>query len=428
MPAIAHVDPADAVALAEALATLEAQREDQLVQGRPLRPSQVAPPGDWRSWLILAGRGWGKTLTGAEDVKRYGLDHPGARIAIVARTFADARDTCVEGDSGLLSCLPQHMVVAWNRSLGELILTNGTRYKLFSADEPDRLRGPQHHRAWSDELASWGMGTRENQWPAAWDMLQFGLRLGDDPRNVVTTTPRPTKLIRHLLGDTLTHVTRGSTSENAQNLAPAFLAQIVARYEGTRLGRQELHAEILDDVPGALWTYAMLEDRRPAPDLTRAVVAIDPAVTSGEDSDETGIVVAGLGVDGRGYVLADRSCRLSPDGWARRAVQAFDDHKADAVIAEANNGGDLVETTIRTVRRNAPYRKVHASRGKQARAQPVAALYEQGRVSHVDVYPELEEQLTTWTPESGASPDRLDALVWALTELMLAGRGQPYVY
>lgn len=408
--------------LEAAAAILRGERAADLTPSRPLRPSQMTPPGDWRTWLILAGRGWGKTLAGAEDVKHYGMTRPNSRIAIVARTFADARDTCVEGESGLLSCLPDDAILTWNRSLGELILNNGTRYKLFSADEPNRLRGPQHHRAWSDEPASWGMGTKDTQWPPAWDMLQFGLRLGDDPKNVATTTPRPIKLIRHLLNDERTYVTRGSTSENADNLAPAFLDQIVARYAGTRLGRQELDAELLDDVPGALWTYAMLEDRRPAPDLARVVVAIDPAVTSGEDSDESGIVVAGLGVDGRGYVLADRSCRLSPDGWARRAVAAFDDLAADLVVAEVNNGGDMVESTIKTVRKTLPYKKIHASRGKQTRAQPVAALYEQGRVSHVEVFPELEEQLTTWTPESGTSPDRLDALVWALTELMVNGK------
>jgi predicted phage terminase large subunit-like protein len=418
VPAL-EVSPAEAVMLRLHMREWLAEQTTVAEPSRSLRPEQKTPAGDWRTWLILAGRGWGKTLAGAEDAKCYGLAHPGCRYAIVARTFADARDTCVEGETGLLSCLLPSAVSNWNRSMGELILTNGTRYKLFSADEPNRLRGPQHHRAWSDEPASWGLGTKDTQWPPAWDMLQFGLRLGDDPRNVATTTPRPTKLIRHLLSDPLTHVTRGRTIDNAANLAPAFLSQIVDRYRGTRLGRQELDAEILDDVPGALWTYAMLEDRQPAPDLTRVVVAIDPAVTSSEDSDETGIVVAGLGVDGRGYVLADRTCRLSPDGWARRSVQAYDDHAADLVVAEVNNGGDMVEDTIRTVRKVIPYKKIHASRGKQTRAQPVAALYEQGRVSHVEVFPELEEQLCTWTPESGASPDRLDALVWALTELML---------
>lgn len=395
---------------------------------RSLRPAQIAPAGDWRTWLILAGRGWGKTLTGAEDVARYGMAYPFRRIAIVARTIADARDTCVEGDSGLLSCLPKAAVETWNRSMGQLVLTNGTRYQLFSAEEPERLRGPQHHRAWSDEVGAWGRNADERQWPVAWDMLQMGLRLGSDPRNVVTTTPRPTKLLRHLIGDDQTALTKGRTLENAANLAPQFLDQIVARYAGTRLGRQELDAEILEDVPGALWTLAMLEDRREAPDLARVVVAIDPAVTSSEDSDETGIVVAGLGVDGRGYVLADRSCKLSPDGWAQRAVAAFDEFHADHIVAETNNGGDLVEATLRTVRRTVPYRKVTASRGKQTRAQPVAALYEQGRISHVDVFAELEEQLTSWTPESGKSPDRLDALVWALTDVMLGRQRTAYFY
>jgi phage terminase large subunit-like protein len=417
------LDPEDAALLAEALALAQEEAGAcALEPSRPLRLSQQTPNGDWRTWLILAGRGWGKTLTGAEDVKRYGLEHPGARIAIVARSYADARDTCVEGESGLLSCLPPHVVSIWNRSLGELILTNGTRYKLFSADQPDRLRGPQHHRAWCDELAAWGEGTKERDWPAAYDMLMFGLRLGDDPRCVVTTTPRPTKLIRSLMErrqDGTVAVTRGTTAENAANLAPAFLDEIVARYAGTRLGRQELDADILDDVVGALWTYAMFEDRRPAPDLRRVVVGVDPAMSASEDSDETGIVAAGLGVDGRGYVLADRSCRLSPDGWARRAVQAYDDHAADLVVAETNNGGDLVIANLRTVAPKLSVRKVTASRGKQIRAQPVSSLYEQGRISHVDTFPELEDQLTTWTPESGTSPDRLDALVWALTELMV---------
>lgn len=399
-----------------------------LPERRALRPSQQTPDGDWRTWLALAGRGWGKTLAGAEDVGTYGLGYPGSRVAVVARTFADARDTCVEGTSGLLSVLPPSSILTWNRSLGELLLKNGTRYKLFSADEPDRLRGPQHHRAWSDELASWGLGTKDTQWPAAWDMLQFGLRLGADPRNIVTTTPRPTKLIRSLVADPLVHVTRGSTTENAAHLPAAFFEQIVARYAGTRLGRQELDAEILTQQEGALWTYAMLDDRRPQPDLARVVVAVDPAATSSEDSDETGIVVCGLGVDGRGYVLADRSCRLSPHGWAERVVAAFDDYACDLVVAEVNNGGEMVGETLKTVRRTLPYKAIHASRGKAIRAQPVSSLYEQGRVSHCEVFAELEDQLTSWTPESGTSPDRLDALVWALTELLVKDQRSVYVY
>jgi predicted phage terminase large subunit-like protein len=424
MPGLAVLDPIDACLIEQAC--LQAEQDasiDILAPSRPLRPEQITPEGDWRTWLILAGRGWGKTLAGAEDAKRYGLTHPGCRYAIVARTFADARDTCVEGESGLLSCLPPHTIRTWNRSMGELILTNGTRYKLFSADEPNRLRGPQHHRAWSDEPASWGLGTKDTQWPPAWDMLQFGLRLGDDPRNIATTTPRPIKLIRHLVNDPLTTVIRGRTLDNAANLAPTFLSQIVARYEGTRLGLQELDAEILDDVPGALWTYAMLESRKPAPDLARCVVGVDPSGGSDPENDEQGIIVGGKGSDGHGYVVADRSCKLSPDGWGRRAVQAYVDFSADAIVVERNFGGDMAKAVVESAARAmgvvVKVVMVTASRGKALRAQPVAALYEQGMVHHAEVFDVLEEQCTTWTPESGTSPDRLDALVWTLTETML---------
>ncbi len=413
MPALLDdVTPAEAVMLRLHMREWLAAQQGEQTPQRPLRPSQQTPPGDWRTWLVLAGRGWGKNLAASSDGISYALANPGARIAVVAPTYADARDTCVEGATGLLSVLPRPSLRNWNRSIGELLLTNGSQFKLFSADKPERLRGPQHHRALCDEVGAW-------RYPSTWDMLMFGLRLGSDPQAIVTTTPRPTALIKQLAEAPTTYLTRGSTYENLDNLPPAFAEQILSRYAGTRLGRQELEAEILTDTPGALWTYAMLEDRRPAPDLTRVVVAIDPAATSGESSDETGIVVVGLGVDGRGYVVADRSCRLSPDGWARRAIAAFDDFTSDLVVAEVNNGGEMVEHTIRTVRKQIPYKQIHASRGKAIRAQPVAALYEQGRVSHCEVFPELEDQLVTWTPESGSSPDRLDALVWALTELMV---------
>lgn len=385
------------------------------------RPDQLPPSGDWRTWLILAGRGWGKTRTGAEWVRAEVEANRRGRLALIGATAADVRDVMIEGESGILACSRPTFRPTYEPSKRRVSWPNGAIATAYSADEPDRLRGPQHDGAWPDELAAW-------RYPEALDMLMFGLRLGSDPRSVVTTTPRPTKLIRGLIAAPTTAVTTGSTYDNLANLAPAFAEQIIRKYEGTRLGRQELLAEILTDVPGALWTWAMLDNKAPAPDMTRVVVAIDPAVTSGEDSDETGIVVCGLGVDGRGYLLADRSCRLSPDGWARRAVAAYDEFSADLVVAEVNNGGDLVEQTIRTVRRTIPYKKVHASRGKQTRAQPVAALYEQGRVSHVEAFPDLEEQLTSWTPESGTSPDRLDALVWALTELMLGTQREVYLY
>lgn len=393
-------------------------------------PHQVAPPGDWDLWLLMAGRGAGKTDAAAHYTDLH-MKGPaclpgipgGHRIAIVAPTLGDATEACVNGPSGLRKHNPSVKLVS--RLGGTFVVwPSGAEAKVFGAYTPDdveRLRaGGNRCFAWCEEFAAWRF------MEACWDHLQFGLRIGPHPRAVASTTPKPKKLLKQLLGEQGTAVTRATTDDNP-NLPEAYRRRL-ERYRGTRLGRQEIGGELLEDVPGALWTWAMLESRQAAPDLTRVVVAIDPAVTSGEESDETGIVVAGLGVDGRGYVLADRSCRLSPDGWARRAVTAFDDCSADLVVAETNNGGDLVEQTIRTVRRNIAYRKVTASRGKQVRAQPVAALYEQGRVSHVEVFQELEEQLTSWTPEDGTSPDRLDALVWALTELLVKGGREAYVY
>jgi phage terminase large subunit-like protein len=345
------------------------------------------------------------------------VSQPGTRWAIVAATYGDARDTCVEGESGLLSVLNRYRVVGnYNRSIGEVTLTNGSRIKLFSADEPERLRGPQHHGAWCDELAAW-------RYPETWDQLQFGLRLGTAPRVVITTTPKPTPLVRGLSERDDVQVTRGSTFDNAQNLSPAALAQLRARYEGTRLGRQELEGELLTDVEGSLWNAADIDDHRvsEAPELVRIVVAVDPAVSSGPDSDETGIVVVGKGSDGHAYVLADRSCRDTPSGWAHRAVHAFEEFgEIGTIVGEKNQGGDLIETTIRSVRPTVPYKGITAKVGKRLRAEPIAALYEQGRVHHVGTYRELEDQMTTWLPDSGVSPDRLDALVHAVAELGLA--------
>jgi predicted phage terminase large subunit-like protein len=318
----------------------------------------------------------------------------------------------IEGESGILACAPPDFRPRYLSQKRQLQWPNGAKSLVFTADEPERLRGKQHMRLWMDEAAAWRR-------PEAYDQAMLGLRLGRDPRAVVTTTPKPVRLIRELRAAPTTHITRGSSYENRANLAPAFFEQIIVKYEGTRLGRQELLGEYLDDVPGALWTRAMFDARTPAPDLRRVVVAVDPAVTATEESDETGIVVAGLGVDGRGYVLADRSCRLGPDGWARRAWAAFDEFGADRIIYESNQGGDLVRHTLQTVRNNGSVHGVHASRGKRTRAEPVAALYEQGRVTHTTALDELEDQLCGWTPESGDSPDRMDALVWALTSLMV---------
>ena len=385
---------------------------------RLARPEQIPTDDDWTVWLYLAGRGAGKTRTAAEWIAWELVKTPKSRAAVIAATFSDVRDTCAEGESGLIAILNRYGVLEnYNRSMGEIKLTNGSRAKLFSAEEPDRLRGPQFHVAWCDEVAAWPKDD-------TWDQLQFGLRLGRHPQTIVTTTPRPVPLIKKLLerDDGSVHVVRGSTFDNAKNLAPSALAQLRSRYEGTRLGRQELFAELLTDTPGALWTQDSLDSSRVKefPELVRIVVAVDPAVTSGEDSDETGIIVVGKGVDGRAYVLADRSCRLSPDGWARRAVQAFEDFKADRVVAEKNQGGDMVELTLRSVMPSIPYRGVVAKVGKRLRAEPIAALYEQGRVSHVGEFDKLESQMCEWLPDSGYSPDRLDALVHGLAELDLA--------
>jgi predicted phage terminase large subunit-like protein len=290
---------------------------------------------------------------------------------------------------------------------------------MFSAEEPERLRGPQHDTYWCDEIAAW-------RYPETWDMLLFGLRLGDDPRGVITTTPRPTKLIRDLVADQTVVVTRGTSYENRINLAQAFFDQIVRKYEGTRLGRQELDAELLEDVPGALWNRALIEAARPPmgflmPELIRVVVAIDPAGSSGEEADETGIIVAGKDKEGRGYVLGDLSGHYTPIEWGRAAIAAYRSHKADRIVAEVNNGGEMVEATLRMIDPNIPFTAVHATRGKRVRAEPISALYEQGRIRHMTSLAKLEDQMCTFAPEldSGALDDRVDALVWGFTDLLV---------
>lgn len=392
------------------------------------RLNQLTPKGSWRIWLILAGRGWGKTRTGAQDVARYGLAHSGSRIAIVAPTFADARDTCVEGESGLLTILGSS-VATWNRSYGELILKNGTRYKLFSADEPERLRGPQHHRAWCDELAAWTKAE-------AFDQLAFGLRLGDDPRIVATTTPRPTRFLQQLLQRADVHVTRGSTYDNAAHLPASTLTLFEQRYRGTRLGRQELEAEILDDAAQALFNREALDRHRVStiPALSRVLVALDPAVTSGAQSDLTGIVCAGVDAHGHAYLLADASGRHPPERWGSIVRALATTYGATQVVGEVNQGGDLIARMLSLSQTEGPrlaYKPLRAAKGKVSRAIPVAALYEQGRVHHVGGFAALEDQLCRMTlqgyeaADDSKSPDRLDALVWALTELLLQPTGAP---
>lgn len=396
--------------------TPEPEQQDQRPPWADLaRPEQRLPDGEWLIWTILAGRGWGKTRTGAEAVNTWARQDSAARVALVAATAADVRDVMVEGESGLCSLYPD---IDYEPSKRRLTWPNGAQATTYSADKPDRLRGPQHTKAWCDELAAW-------RYPEAWDMLHMGLRLGAAPQCVVTTTPRPTTIIRGLVDsaaeDARYRVATGSTYDNAANLAPAFLEAIKRQYEGTRLGQQEIYASILDDAAGALWSRAVLEELRvrKLPAMRRVVVAIDPAATSNAASNETGIIICGLGQDGQGYVIDDLSGRFGPDAWARRAVQAYRRHSADRIIAEVNQGGEMVESTLRTVDPIIPYTGVRASKGKRIRAEPIAALYEQRRVHHVGFLPELEDQLCMWDADDGSpSPDRLDAMVWGLTELM----------
>ncbi|HEX4138353.1 MAG TPA: terminase family protein [Bryobacteraceae bacterium] len=377
------------------------------------RPNQRAPEGDWATWLILAGRGFGKTRVGAEKVRQWVRNF--SLVNIIGATADDARDIMVEGESGILAVCPRHERPRYVPSKRRLEWPNGARSLIFTADEPERLRGKQSQKLWLDEIGSWRK-------PEAFDQAMFGLRLGALPQAIVTTTPKPIKMIRELIADPGTIVTRGSTYDNRANLAPGFFARIIKRYEGTRLGRQELNAELLDDVEGALWSGKLIEDGRvtKAPDMARIVVAIDPAVTTGEDADETGIIVAGKGVDGDAYIFRDLSCRLTSNGWGNRAVNAYREFSADRIVAEVNNGGDLVEDVIRLIDKNVSYKAVHASRGKVIRAEPISSLYEQKRVHHVGLFGELEAQMCTFAPDHlDGSPDRVDALVWALTELML---------
>lgn len=377
------------------------------------RPDQMLPEGDWFTWLIMSGRGWGKSRTGAETCIEWAMHHGVKRIALVGRTAADVRDVMVEGESGIMAKSPPWFMPHYEPSKRRITWPNGCIATTYSGDKPDQLRGPQHEKAWVDEFAAW-------RYPESLDMLIFGLRLGQRPQIVATTTPRPTAAVRALMKEPDTHITRGSTYDNAANLSPKALAKLVSKYQGTRLGRQELFGELLDDVPGALWTYGLIEECRVSshPPFERIVVAIDPAVTSDEESDETGIVVVGLGQDKHGYVLADLTLSASPMEWAKVAVNAYHDFKADRIVAETNNGGDMIESTLRTIDRTISYKKVHASRGKLTRAEPVSSLYEQHRVHHWGMFAELEDQMCNWVPGND-SPDRMDALVWGLTDLML---------
>ena len=379
------------------------------------RPSQIEPDGDWSIWLLMAGRGFGKSRSGAEWI----LEEVAAgrrRISLVGATAADVRDVMVEGESGILACSPDWNRPTYEPSKRRLTWPNGAIATTFSADEPQRLRGPQSDCAWCDEIAAW-------RFPDAFDMLLFGLRLGKQPRCVITTTPRPVRIIRDLLKRDDVVVTRGNSYENRDNLAPEFFSHITRKYEGTRLGRQELEAELLDDVPGALWTLGRIDELRRdiCPPLRRCIVAIDPSGSGDDEADEAGIIVAGVGEDDHAYVIADLSGRYTPTEWARIAITAYHAHQCDRVIAEQNYGGDMVRATLMAIDPNIPYTAVHASRGKVQRAEPVSALYERGIVHHCGVFSELEDELTSFSTAGylgNGSPGRADACIWALTELL----------
>jgi phage terminase large subunit-like protein len=420
-----------AASMQSAIEAYEARTLPPAITWRDLaRPEQLAPDNEWLTWAFIAGRGAGKTRSAAEWVIEQAKENPGCRIALVGRTPADVRDVMIEGDSGIMSCSAADFRPIYESTKRRLTWPNGSQATAYSAEVPSQLRGPQFHFAWTDEPASWTDARKGDVLDTAWNNLMLGLRLGDSPRCVFTTTPKPNKLVRTVLDRSSTVISRGSTYDNLSNLAPAFREQVLATYEGTRIGRQELMGELLDDVEGALWTLQILDENRieRAPEMQRIVVSIDPSGGEGEGNDEQGIVVAGIGTDGEFYVLADRSCKLSPAGWAKRAVGAYYEFSADRIVAERNFGGDMVESTINQVDRNLKVSMVSASRGKVQRAEPIAALYEQGRVHHVGPMPELEDQMITWTPTSNTSPDRMDALVWCLTELSIgAGQGLAFI-
>jgi phage terminase large subunit-like protein len=375
------------------------------------------PDENWNIWMFMAGRGCGKTWAGSNWIIEQAFKNPGTMWAVVAPTFRDVRVTCFEGPSGIRRQLEPGEEMQWRRNELRLDLVNGSVIYGYSADQPERLRGSNLSGAWCDEMGSW-------QYEEAWyEGLVPALRIGEHPRVLVTTTPRPTHLIRDLFGrrDGTLHITTASTWENSKNLSAAALDELRRRYEGTRLGRQELEGELLEDLEGALWKRSDIDAARvklsEVPDLIRVVVGIDPAVTSNEDSDETGIVVAGDDGHGHGYVLADYSMKGTPEQCMREAVRAYKRHGADCIVAEVNNGGDFIGAVVRAVDPDVPYHTVRASRGKALRAEPVSALAEQRRLHHVGSFPDLEDQLCSYVPGIGSSPDRMDALVWAVFEL-----------
>lgn len=431
--------PEDVVA--QALSSLSKTQLEELQKDYHFwaRPEQLEPNGDWNVWFLNCGRGFGKTWTGVQWVREQ-VKRGEKRIAAVASTNSDIERVMVKGDSGFLNLCSKHDKTHKNQEMGfpewsptkrTLSWANGAKVEFYSAEEPERLRGPQFSAAWADELAAW------NKDQETWDMLQFCLRLGKHPRVCVTTTPKSTRLVRSLLKHPKTFVTVGSTFDNAANLADTYLEAVRNQYEGTRLGRQELYAEVLTENEGSLWTMDMIEraqiDLEEVPELVRKVVALDPAMSSNVESDLTGIVVAGIDINGVGYVLGDYTFKGMPEAWARKAIELYHKFDCDRIVYESNQGKDLIPTVMRTIDENIPLKGVHASSAKIARAEPVSALYERDKVKHVrnTLDPEanlmeLETQMVSYEPLGRMkSPDRYDAMVWALTELMLKGYSAP---
>ena len=450
----ARLQPRDRKAFFSRLSSLEQQ--DFLYRWQFwARREQRPPEGDWSVWMIMAGRGFGKTRAGAEWVRNIAEGDGSARFALVGANYAETRTVMVEGESGLLSIAPPQQRPVWEPSLKRLTWDNGAQAHLYSAAEPEGLRGPQHSHGWCDEIGKWM--NNAGQADAAWANLKMGLRLGYRPQLVATTTPRPVALVRSLVNADGVAISRGRTQDNDLHLPEVFLTAMAADYGGTRLGRQELDGELIEDLEGALWTRAMIEECRVAAvrversrdasatpnrsfdcarderdaGLVRIVIGVDPPAS--KTGDACGIIVAGLGADGKAYVLADCSVeKASPETWARRVADAADRFDADRVVAEANQGGAMVKSVLHAAKISLPVKLVHASRGKVARAEPVAALYESGRVRHVEAFPRLEDEMCGLLigggyEGPGRSPDRADALVWALTELMLGRKRVPRV-
>lgn len=418
----------------QAIATLTDKEAETLFYdwGFWARDDQLLPNWNWFVWLLKGGRGSGKTRTGAEAVRVWKENYP--RIAIISRTPREIREVCLEGESGILNISPHWDKPTYEPSKQRITWKNGAKAFLYSAEEPDAFRGPQWHKVWADEIASWTyLEKAPKDGYTAWDNILFGLRLGDNPQIIATSTPRNLKTIKEIIKDKGNHITTVSSYANRANLSPKFFETVIKKYEGTRLGRQEIYGEVIDDIEGALWKMSQIDNTRESVDkldeilskLVRIVVSIDPAVTSKPDSDETGIIVVGKDIYNHAYVLEDISGIYTPSVWADKAIWAYEKWQANYILAESNNGGDLVKSNIQSANPSVPVRLVHATRGKMLRAEPVQAMYERREVTHVGLHAKLEDQMCNWDAQTGEeSPDRVDALVHGITDICIKKKVQ----